>query len=320
MYTLTIIGGGAIACGYDSPDSNDVLTHMHAALTHPSIKLDAIVEIDPTQREAIRTKWGNGFEILDDLQTALNKYTSDIVIVATPTSTHMSVIDQIFSLYEPKMILCEKPIVANSTEWNSLLDLQAKKSTKIVTNYIRRFDPGLNKLKVFIENNVHEIHHFYGTFTKDFLHNGSHVIDVIHMLMGSVHSIDPIIKQVNDNGTFGEFSIRTKKCSGVVSNIDNNALSLFELTIYTDKAKIEITGPAQEIIIHHIEESPLFKGYKSYSIPETFDKTLNKYAFHTLECIIKMIEDNQLYETIKAEQKDVNELLFRVQEQLTERE
>lgn len=318
MYSLTIIGGGAIACGYDSPQSNDVLTHIHAALIHPSIKLDAIVEIDPIQREAIRTKWGDGFEIMDSLQTALNKYTSDIVIVATPTSTHMEVINHIFSLYEPKMILCEKPIVSTLSEWNSLLDLQAKKSTKIVTNYIRRFDPSLNELKSFIKNNVREIYHFYGTFAKDFIHNGSHVIDLIHMLMGSVYSIDPIIKQMNENGVFGEFSIRTKICGGVVSNINNNTLSLFELTIYTDKAKIEITGPAQEVILHHIEESSLFKGYKSFSLPETLDKTLNKYAFHTLECIIKMIEDNQLYETIKAEQNDVNELIFKVQEQLTE--
>ena len=44
MYSLTIVGGGDISCGYDDPKSESILTHINGALKHPKIKLNSISE------------------------------------------------------------------------------------------------------------------------------------------------------------------------------------------------------------------------------------------------------------------------------------
>lgn len=316
MYYLTIIGGGAISCGYDSPEDSNILTHIHGALVHPSIKLDSVVETNEQQQFHIRDKWGEEFDIFSSTQEALDRYRSDIVVVATPTSTHLQIIKEIYSIYEPKLILCEKPIVMSLDELNELKSIQEQKSTKILTNYIRRFDPSLNKIRDFIQDHTNIIHHFYGTFTKGFLHNGSHMIDLIYMLVGEIDNIEVINKNIISQDIFGQFIVKTDKCSGVISNINNNQLSLFEFTIYTDTAKIEIRGSNQDNYIYHVEKSDIFKDYQSFSKREQLLKTLDKYGYNTLEFTIKMIENYNLYSKINKEQSRVNRFLLLTQQKL----
>lgn len=316
MYSLTIIGGGAISTGYDSPTDDNILTHIHGALVHSSIKLDAIVEINKEQQIHIRDKWGEEFDIFSSTQDAFDRYRSDIVVVATPTSSHLHVIKDIYSIYEPKLILCEKPIVMSIDELNELENIQKQKSTKILTNYIRRFDPSLNKIKDFIQDNKSIIHHFYGTFTKGFLHNGSHMIDLIYMLVGEIDNLEVINKNIISQDIFGQFIVKTDKCGGVISNINNNQLSLFEFIIYTDTAKIEIRGSKQDNYIYHVKKSDIFKGYQSFSERERLPKTLDKYGYNTLEFAIRMIENDNLYSEVNAEQSRVNRFILLTQQKL----
>jgi len=316
MYSLSIIGGGMISCGYDSPSSKEILTHLHASLVHKQIKLDAVVEIDINQKKKIKEKWGEEIEIFSNLETLFKNYKSDILVVATPTSTHLQVIKDIFTNYEPKLILCEKPVVQNIMEFIELKSLESTKSTKLLTNYIRRFDPSLNELVRIIKNSTSRINHFYGTFTKDFLHNGSHMIDLIHMLIGQIDYIQVLNQEIIDNELFGQFLIKTEKANGVISNINDSSLSLFELTIYTDKAKVEIIGANQDIRIHYINESTEFNGYKSFLIEKKLQKTLDKYGYNTLEFLIKIIENDEIYSNIKIEQDIINEFLLQTQQKI----
>jgi len=316
MYTITIIGGGAISTGYDSPKDKNILTHIHGSSVHPDIKLDAIVEIDILQQSHIRDKWGEDFELFFNVEEALKKYKSDIVVVATPTSTHLNIIKEIYKIYEPKLILCEKPVVMTINELNELEIIQNNKSTKILTNYIRRFDPSINDMKRFIDTHIDEIHHFYGTFTKGFLHNGSHMIDLIYMLIGDITDIDVLDKKVVDGDIFGKFIIKTDSSLGVISNIDDNNLSLFEFSIYTDEAKIEIRGANQDSYICNIKKSDTFSDYYSFSEEKKLSKTLNKYGYNSLEFAIKIIDNDSLYNIVRLEQNKVNRFILDSKEEL----
>ncbi len=319
MYTVAIIGGGAISCGYDSPNDENILTHIHGALLHSNIELDAIVETDEKRQKYIIDKWGTEFDIFSSLEDFSKKYRSDIIIVATPTSTHFDIIENILSIYEPKLIICEKPIVSSSKEFEMLNALLDNTNVKIITHYTRRFDPSINKLKDILHN-IGEINHFYGTFTKGLFHNGSHMMDLLTIFFEKINHINVIEKEVIDNDVFGKFTIKTNKCSGIISNINNNNLSLFELIIYTEKAKIEITGPDQEIVIHYIDESEKFNGYKSFSKKEVLPNTLSEYAYNLLEYIDIVIKNETVYSTLKLEQYLVNEFIFKIQTELLEKQ
>ncbi len=312
MYSLTIIGGGAISCGYDSPKDKNILTHIHGALKHHKIKLNNIVEIDKKQQQNIRDKWGDNLKIYSNLEDSLENTKSDIIIVATPTNTHLKIIKDIFNIYEPKLIICEKPTVSSLDEFNKLIQIFDNKSTKIITNFIRRFDPIYNELKKFIKNDTNETYHFYGTFTKGLMHNGSHLIDLISMLIGKINSVEAIEKQIINNDIFGKFLITTAKATGIITNINRDELASFDFIIYTDTSKIEIQGANENIVIHHIENSTRFKNYKSYLRKERFIKTIDNYGLHTLNFAIKVIEDDDLYNITKKEQIEVNNMIFKI--------
>ena len=111
MYSMTIVGAGNIACGYDSPKLKYILTHIHAAIKHPAIKLDSIIETEIKKHKNIHNKWGRNINIYSDLKDSMSIYKSDIYVVANPTDQHLLTIKKILKNHSPKLIICEKPNV-----------------------------------------------------------------------------------------------------------------------------------------------------------------------------------------------------------------
>ena len=218
MYSLTIIGGGAISCGYDNLDDKKILTHIHGALKHPQINLNSIIEVNKRRHKYILNKWGKHVPIYLSINDSLRKNKSDIFVIATPTEQHLQNIKDILSNHTPKLLICEKPIVSNSQEFNELNKLIKKHNTKIITNFPRRFDKSFNVLRNEILKSNKKFH-FYGTFNKGLIHNGCHMIDLINMLIGAVREIVPLKYRIIKNDFFGKFLVKTKGCSGIISNI-----------------------------------------------------------------------------------------------------
>lgn len=317
MYSLTIIGGGAMSCGYDSPKDEDILTHIHGALKHNLIRLDSIVETNKQRQKYISDKWGEEFEIYSSLEESISNHTSDIFIVATPTDLHLKIIIDVLSIYSPQLIICEKPIVSNLNELEKLNVLIDQSNTKIITNFPRRFDPSLNQLKDIISS-ADKKHHFYGTFTKGLIHNGSHMIDLISLLIGNIVDIDCIDKEIINNDIFGQFKVRTDSCNGILSNINSDKLSIFELTVYTDVFKVEVIAASQEIKIIYIDKSNLAQGFETYLLKNELPYTLKKSAYNTFDYSIELLENDIKYEEFKLEQYNINKLIFETQKKLME--
>ena len=98
MYSLTIVGGGAVSCGYDDPNDKNIITHIHGALKHPKINLNSIIEIDNQRREYISNKWGKHIPIYLNINDTLKKHKSDIFVIATPTDQHFININEILTI------------------------------------------------------------------------------------------------------------------------------------------------------------------------------------------------------------------------------
>lgn len=317
MYTLTIIGGGAMSCGYDNPKDENILTHTHGAIIHPKITLDSIVEINQERQIYIKDKWGEDINIYSKLEDSIKEYQSDIFIVATPTYLHLEVIENILLKCSPKLIICEKPIVSNLNEFNILNKLIKQSNTKIVTNFPRRFDESLNFLREKMRH-TNKKYHFHGTFTKGLIHNGSHMIDLINMLVGNIYNIDSINKEIVNDDVFGQFLVETDSCKGIISNINSDKLSIFELTIYTNIAKIEIINSSKKITIKSIDKLNLIQNFEVYSLEEEYPWTLKKSAYNTFDYVIKLLEDDVQYESFEFEQYNINKLIFDTQKKLME--
>lgn len=312
MYSLTIVGGGEISCGYDNPKSKSILTHINGAIKHPGIQLNSIVEINRDKHDYIKDKWGKRIKIFSDLNESLSNFKSDIFVIATPTNTHLRVIKNILFNYCPKLILCEKPIVSKIKEYEELYKLLESYNTKIMTNFPRRFDISLNILKKEILNSKKK-YHFYGTFNKGLIHNGSHMIDLISMLVGPIRKIDFINFKTIKNDFFGRFLVKTDNCNGIISNIDSKDLSVFEFVLYTNHGKFEIIGANNKINIYYLDNLNHFKGFKAYLDKKKLPHTLESSAYNTYDYAIELIKNTAKYKKFMLEQKNINHIIFKTQ-------
>ena len=313
MYSLTIIGGGNVACGYDSPKDTDIITHIHGALLHPKIQLNAVVELNKQRCKYIKKKWGSSFKVFSNLKDCVKKYKSNIVVISTPTNSHLKNIEELLNLYNPNLVIVEKPIVANIKEYEMLNILLKKTKVKIITPFTRRFDPSMTTLKNLLKKEK-KIYHFYGTFSKGLIHNGSHMIDLINRLMGNINKIEYLNKKIINKDIFGKFLIETKRSTGIISNIKSSKLGIFDLIIYTDKLKIEIINHQKNIVINHVKYNNKIKNQIIYSKEKILKKTLNKWGFNLYDHMIKIFGSKILYNKLKKEQNMLNQLMFETQE------
>jgi hypothetical protein len=315
MFSLGIIGGGNIVAGYDSPESDNIHTHIHAALKHPLIKFDYIVEHDVEQRSLIRRKWKGDYNCFDLLESALDKFKSDIVIIATPTNNHLTTIKTILSNYNPRVILCEKPTVLNMEQFNELNGILSVNKVKFLTNFQRNFDPSISEISLYLQDKDFEVYNLFSTFPKGVLHNGSHLVHLLSFLMPNKNiSIDIIDCFAKNDDYFGKFNI--KGINGFFYNIDNDNLSMFELFMYTNIAKIEITNSL--IKISKLERHPEFSGYEFYSKEIVFPNTLDRATYNSLQAVIKACNDNDYYNSLRQSQLIADNAIYKLQDKLKE--
>jgi myo-inositol 2-dehydrogenase/D-chiro-inositol 1-dehydrogenase len=85
-----------------------------------------------------------GAEATDDPMRLFDRTKVDAVIVASPTSTHVDLIDAAIDAGMP--VLCEKPIDLDISRVNKLREKAAGASIPIVLGFNRRFDPHFNSV------------------------------------------------------------------------------------------------------------------------------------------------------------------------------
>jgi hypothetical protein len=314
MYSLTIIGGGAISCGYDTPDSSNIITHIHAALLHPNVELECIVEPDSKKRNIIKKKWLGNYVCFESIEESLKVFNSDLLVIASPTDTHLSIIKKIQKVYKPKVILCEKPTVSNLYQWIELNDLIISQGLKVITNFTRRFDPSINQIAEIFNTEKLKVNHFYGSFPKGLIHNGSHMIDLLSLLIPGKMNIEALSCIRKENDFFGQFKVQIGEVSGFFCNIDVPELSLFELVIYTNLAKIEINNSF--IRVHKLSQHPEFQEYKIFGEVDELPLTTNNSAYNSLEASLKVDKDYKFYKSISLQQLDVGNIIYSLKEEL----
>ena len=312
MYSMTIVGGGKITSGYDNPKNKNILTHLNGALRHPKIKLHGIVETDIKRQKYILNKWGKKIKIFSSLKESLKRQKSDIFVIANPTNKHLSTIKELLNIHNPKLIICEKPLVSKYIDLKNLDYLETRNRSKIVTNFPRRFEPSYGILKKEILKS-NKIYHFYGTFSKGLIHNGCHMIDLISMLIGNIIKLHSIKHDIIRKDFFGKFMVETENSTGVICNIKSTNLSVFELTIYTDNAKFEIVSSSKKIIISNLSNSNIYKGFDNYLFKKELKSSLNKTAYNTFDYLINLIENTIQYKKFKFEQRNINKILYSAQ-------
>lgn len=179
--TVLIIGAGNIAHRYDTPESPLVLTHAKAFTRHPDFSLIAICDSDLNRAKEAATLWqipNHGTNAKD-----LFSLHPSVISICTPDFTHAPLLWQCLEA-KPRLVFCEKPLSLNADEAKRIVSAYRQADIPLAINYSRRWLPEIISIPARIEtgefgNVVSARMKYY----NGFLHNGSHLIDLINAFL-----------------------------------------------------------------------------------------------------------------------------------------
>ncbi|HNW25904.1 MAG TPA: Gfo/Idh/MocA family oxidoreductase [Candidatus Gastranaerophilaceae bacterium] len=288
MYNALIIGAGQIAGGYDSPQDESVLTHAHAYSKHKGFNLLGFYDVDFSKASEMAKKWGvKAFKSLDEVGSV------DVISICSPDSFHLASLKETLKL-NPKLIFLEKPLSDNLYEAKEILEISKK--IPILVNYSRRFVPEIQELAKTAKGGAFgEFLYGVGYYGKGFIHNGSHMTNLLDLLVGKITKVDIVHEfedfYPNDKTKTAILSFDCNKFT--MKGIDCRNYTIFELDLFFEKSRVRILDSGNKLEIYEVKESGNYAGYKNLILKEVINTELNLAMLHAVENIYRHLENNE---------------------------
>jgi predicted dehydrogenase len=274
MHRVLIIGCGNIAGGFDSdrPATVAPLTHAGAYLRHGGFELAACVDPDDRRRAEFQARWSvaEAGESLAALGAEPGAF--DLVSICSPTAFHHDHMEAALAL-RPRLIFCEKPVTPAADMTAGWIEQCDAAGVKLAVNYTRRWDPRVADLARDLRAGIWgEVRSAVGVYTKGVVHNGAHMVDLLHMLLGPIRLIaagrpvwdfwddDPSVPALlqSDNGVPIHLAVG-----------HSSDYALFELMLITERGEITMCGGGQTWTVRTPRDSAVFAGYRTLGDQET---------------------------------------------------
>lgn len=260
-YDVLLYGAGQIASGYDSPHDSTVLTHAHAICEDSRYKLLGFYDIDPKKSKHAAQKWGG--------EAYAQPVAADIAVICTPDFMHVESVRQAVA-QNPKLIVLEKPISDTLTGVQAIQEIT--QGIPVTVNYSRRFVPEFHELACQIRGYGQYLTGT-GYYGKGFLHNGSHMIDLLGLLIGA-------ISEISTHGAIYDFVPNDPtKCACIefetggkffLHGIDCNHYTIFEAEFYFEHARVCILDSGNKVQVYRPSKSEQYAGYSYLQLSEEF--------------------------------------------------
>jgi len=304
MLNVALIGIGNIGLLYDKEfqDSHKALSHIKAIYLHKKFTLKYVVDIDNTHLSTIKDVFPN-VVCYYNYKELKNKNNIDIVVIATPTDTHFTILNDFQNHKSIKLVFIEKPLFSNTIEYKKLTN---ELKEKIVVNYLRRFDKNISKLKLQIENNKFgTVQKIVINYCKGIKNNGSHMIDMINFLFNNPTIISSKIlshtrgfdKKDLTYDIFIQIQYQNQLIPLYFLGLDHTLYNTIEQNIYFENKIIKYINSKSAIEYYDIVPDKNFNQYKISShtpkIKKVKTTTLMLEAYNSIYKIIHKKKQNQ---------------------------
>lgn len=262
-----IVGCGAIAGGYDEAASGDTaLTHAGAYAHHGRFRIAACVEPDGDRREQFMARWNvtAGFATLEQCITTGMAF--DVASVCVPTATHESALQELLDL-PVRAVFAEKPLTHDLGASTRLVEAYAEAARPLAVNYLRRWDRAMAALAEEIAAGtwgaVQSVTGFYG---KGLMNCGSHLIDLLHMLIGPLEPELVTRRRLDWRGDDPTLDAVLSTASGMpvyLVGSDAKQYFSFEAVLTFDKGRIHIEEQGRSLRTRLVRDDPVYVGYRT---------------------------------------------------------
>jgi predicted dehydrogenase len=294
MYKALLIGCGNIGAMYDW-DNEQVLTHAKAFSKIDEIEVDYF-DINNQQSSMVAGRY-NG-NVIFDLDKAFENDFYDIISICTPTSSHYNLLYKALKRKIP-VIICEKPISTIKNEIDELITLYGVSESKVLINYIRRFQLSFQKLKniIAILQKSDELSSVSIRYQRGFINNCSHALDLLQFLFHEEFIPANFIINRKDFDHFENDPTISGYCEWMNANINilglqNVKYSNFEIDLYFNKTKILIQNSGNDILFYSMEN--INKGIMKLEvqIEKNMSNCLENYMMPVAEKALQLLKNN----------------------------
>ncbi|NFN86295.1 Gfo/Idh/MocA family oxidoreductase [Clostridium sporogenes] len=293
-YNVLIVGAGNIGAFFDTPSSENILTHAHAFSKVEKFNLLGFVDISQEKAKGAAQLWSTKYFL--NLEEAFKKNIIDIVSICVPDKYHYNILKKLCD-FPIKLIFLEKPLAKNLKEAEEIMKIYKESNIKCLVNYSRRFVSEFEILqKNILENKYGKFICGNGYYGKGILHNGSHLMDFLRYIVGDIKNVkvidhnfdfyedDPSVSAVLNVGNIGDF---------VIQNIPCNNYTIFELELLFENKRIRIIDSGFKVEEFNIINSKIFKGYKNLIKKKEYGTDLNKAMLNAVINIYNNLEYNE---------------------------
>ena len=249
MYKVLIIGCGNIGAMYDW-ESNQILTHAKAFSKVQNVEM---FFYDINWERALRVSKHYHGTAVENLEESIENMKFDIISICTPTHFHYDLLKHSIKNNTP-VIICEKPVSVDLNEINQLRTFFHPSNSKIIVNYIRRFQPSYLKLKDFITFllDKDKLTNISIRYQRGFMNNCSHAFDLLQFLFQEPFNPSNFLIIQKSYDHFQSDPTLSGTCKWL--NADINVMGLFdveyshfEIDLYFRKHKIVICNSGDVI-------------------------------------------------------------------------
>jgi predicted dehydrogenase len=264
-HRAAIIGAGRIAGSLGCRDDvgrEPPRSHAHGLLSAGFI-LDAVVEPAPSRRADFAGRWGIAHAV--DHVAALSECGPlDLVVVCSPSSLHAPQVIEVLERIAPRLLIVEKPLCLSRAELDAMADAATRRSTRIVVNHSRRFDPGHQAARDLMASGrlgrpvaVRAVH--YGGWAL----NGSHLIDTLSMLLRApLRCVEARPgapgRSPDDPCLNGRFSVDSHPGLVIaIDSVDERRFQLFEIEIHLTEGRLRCLDFGDRIMVEGVAVNAL---------------------------------------------------------------
>lgn len=263
-----LIGCGNIGGRFDEdrPAGALPLSHAGAFRTQGGFRIAACVDPDAERRAAFARHWEVAEQgaTVADLGAEARRF--DLVSICSPTVFHEADLAAALAL-QPRLVFAEKPltqIAGASADWVRRYEAAG---IGLAVNHTRRWAPDIVALAADLAAGRHgAVRAASGFYTKGIGNNGSHMLDLLAMLLGPLSLVaagSPRFDFWEDDPSVPAL-LTTGDDIPVTLNIgDAGDYALFELRIVTEKGTIEMIDGGLGWVLRPAGKSTTFAGYRA---------------------------------------------------------
>ena len=280
-YRCLLIGLGQIGMGYDFKldPTEFILSHAQAFYNHIDFELVGAVDRDSSRLQSFRSKFDR--PAYAEISEALQYQSPDIVIIATPSDSHGSVLDEVFKHIIPKVIVCEKPIDNSLDVAKRMVKICEDNNVLLFVNYIRRSDPGVIKVKEMLESEVIRAPlKAFVWYSKGLINNGSHMFNLLEYWLGRLVAV----KMISDNRIWDysdpepDFKVEFEKGSAIFCASWEEHFSHYGIELLSSSGRLAYDRGGNSITWQERTSLGLNKSGQLLSdVTETIPNNLNRY-------------------------------------------